>query len=436
MALTWFGIFRLGFVQMALGSIVAIAASTFNRVMVVELSLLQVVPGLLLALHYFVQITRPNWGFLSDKGGNRTFWIMAGIGILGFGSVLACVGIKFFATNYYLGTLISVLAYSFIGLGVGAAGTSLLALIATSTEDNRKAAAATITWIMMIFGAAATAIIVGKIIDPYSINKLIRIVLILSLFWLIISGIALFKVEEKCKNVASKENNLKMEESSFFLGLRQVLSEKTTRGFTIFVFLSMTAYFMQEPILEPYAGLVFQFTVGESTQLTGYHQGGILVGMLIVGLLVSGAKLGSLKFWVLFGCFGSGLTLILIAFIGQTVMNKYSLMAAVTLLGFFNGNFAVGAIGSMMQLASNGRKNREGTRMGLWGAGQAVAAGNAMIFSTLFVDLLQTVIENSAKSYGIIFVIEGILFLAAAVLATRLIEKPKPISELSHGEKV
>jgi BCD family chlorophyll transporter-like MFS transporter len=90
----------------------------------------------------------------------------------------------------------------------------------------------------------------------------------------------------------------------------------------------------------------------------------------------------------------------------------------------------------MMQLASNGRKNREGTRMGLWGAGQAVAAGNAMIFSTLFVDLLQTVIENSAKSYGIIFVIEGILFLAAAVLATRLIEKPKPISELSHGEKV
>ena len=62
MTLSWTGIVRLGLVQMALGSIVAIAASTFNRVMVVELSLLQVIPGLLLALHYFVQISRPNWG--------------------------------------------------------------------------------------------------------------------------------------------------------------------------------------------------------------------------------------------------------------------------------------------------------------------------------------------------------------------------------------
>ena len=92
MTLSWFGIVRLGIVQMALGSIIAIASSTFNRVMVVELSLLQVIPGLLLALHYFIQITRPNWGFLSDRGGNRVFWIIIGISILGIGSVLACFG--------------------------------------------------------------------------------------------------------------------------------------------------------------------------------------------------------------------------------------------------------------------------------------------------------------------------------------------------------
>ena len=79
MYLSWLGIIRLGFIQMALGSLVSIAASTFNRVMVVELSLLQIIPGLLLALHYFIQISRPNWGFLSDRGGNRTFWIITGV---------------------------------------------------------------------------------------------------------------------------------------------------------------------------------------------------------------------------------------------------------------------------------------------------------------------------------------------------------------------
>ena len=191
MTLSWFGIVRLGIVQMALGSIIAIASSTFNRVMVVELSLLQVIPGLLLALHYFIQITRPNWGFLSDRGGNRVFWIIIGISILGIGSVLACFGIKYFMVNYYLGIFISVLAYSLIGIGVGAAGTSLLALIATNTPNHRKAAAATITWIMMIFGAAITAIIVGKIIDPYSIGKLIRIITYMSILLFFFSIIAL-----------------------------------------------------------------------------------------------------------------------------------------------------------------------------------------------------------------------------------------------------
>ena len=435
MGLSWFSIIRLGIVQMALGSIVAIAASTFNRVMVVELSLLQIVPGLLLALHYFIQISRPNWGFLSDKGGNRTFWIISGIGTLGAGSILACVGIKFFATSHFLGFLISIFAYCFIGIGVGSAGTSLLALIATKIANHRRAAAATITWIMMILGAVLTAIIVGNIIDPYSVNKLISIVIILSMFWFLACSLALYKIEQKSVSPQEIRNNHIKDETSFFIGLKQILSEKTTFWFTVFVFLSMTAYFMQEPILEPYAGLVFDFSVGESTKLTGYHQGGILVGMLIVGLLVSGLKIGSLNFWVLFGCAGSGIALFLIAYLGQAIANKTTLMSSVALLGFFNGNFAVGAIGSMMELAGTGRKNREGTRMGLWGAGQAIAAGNAMIFSTLFVDVFQSLTKNKADSYGIIFVIEGILFLAAALLATKLIPKTKGIPKLSCEEK-
>ncbi len=436
MGLSWFSIIRLGIVQMALGSIVAIAASTFNRVMVVELSLLQIVPGLLLALHYFVQISRPNWGFLSDKGGNRTFWIISGIGILGIGSVLACFGIKFFDTNYLQGFFISIFAYCLIGIGVGAAGTSLLALLATTIVDHKRAAAATITWIMMILGAVVTAITVGSIIDPYSIEKLTTIVITLSVFWLIVCTLALYKIEQKSTLLMEYKRNPLNDKTSFFNGLKQVLSEKTTFWFTLFVFLSMTAYFMQEPILEPYAGIVFQFSVGESTKLTGYHQGGILVGMLIVGLLVSGFKIGSLSFWVLFGCIGSGFALFLIAFLGQTMPSKTALMSSVILLGFFNGNFAVGAIGSMMELAGTGRENREGTRMGLWGAGQAIAAGNAMIFSTLFVDVFQTLTKKIADSYSIIFVIEGILFLAAALLATKLIGREVEMSKVSHEEKI
>ena len=51
-----------------------------------------------------------------------------------------------------IGALLALLAFSMIGAGVGASGTSLLALLATRVAPARRPAAASITWIMMIVG--------------------------------------------------------------------------------------------------------------------------------------------------------------------------------------------------------------------------------------------------------------------------------------------
>ena len=72
--LGWFSIVRLGLVQTALGAVVVLMTSTINRVMVVELALPAFVPGLLVALHYGVQILRPAWGYGSDMGGRTSAW--------------------------------------------------------------------------------------------------------------------------------------------------------------------------------------------------------------------------------------------------------------------------------------------------------------------------------------------------------------------------
>ena len=72
MTLGWFGIVRLGLVQMAIGSVIVLTTSTLNRVMAVELALPAALPGLLVGLHYAVQLSRPEWGRRSDAGGRRT----------------------------------------------------------------------------------------------------------------------------------------------------------------------------------------------------------------------------------------------------------------------------------------------------------------------------------------------------------------------------
>jgi BCD family chlorophyll transporter-like MFS transporter len=415
MKLSWIQIVRLGLVQMALGAIVVLTTSTLNRLMVVELSLPAILPGLLVGLHYGIQITRPNWGFKSDSGGNRTRWIIGGMVILALGANLATLGILLLATSFWIGMAVSVAAYTLIGIGVGASGTSLLALLATTTEPCRRPAAATITWLMMIFGIAATAGTVGAALDPYTPALLVRIVLIVTGIACVMTILSVNGIETRVTAEAAPDP------TPFREGLAEVWNEPRTRNFTIFVFLSMTAYFMQELILEPYAGLVFAFTPGESTTLSGAQNGGVFIGMLLVGIAATGLKIGSLRSWVIAGCAGSALALVVIALIGAQGPGA-PLLPATVALGFFNGMFAVAAIGSMMALAGEGRGRREGTRMGLWGAAQAMAAGFGGLVGAGIVDLLRLV-SPDATAFATVFLIEAGIFVAAALMAAAIMDR-------------
>lgn len=414
--LGWVSIVRMGLVQLCLGAIVVLTTSTLNRLMVVELALPAVLPGLLVGLHYGIQITRPQWGYRSDTGGKRTRWIIGGMAVLALGGFSAAYGVVLMETAFVAGLLLSVLAYALIGIGVGASGTSLLALLATATHPRRRAAAATITWLMMIAGIAVTAGTVGSFLDPYSPALLLQIVGIVTLGAVLVTAVAVWGIERRITVTAPTEQAL-----PFMAGMREIWSERKARNFTIFVFLSMTAYFMQELILEPYAGLVFAFTPGQSTSLSGAQNGGVFIGMVLVGICATGLHRGSLRFWVIAGCLGSAMALVLITALGQ-VGPSAPLIPAVVLLGFFNGMFAVAAIGSMMQLAGEGRSAREGTRMGLWGAAQAIAAGFGGLVGAASADLLRTMASDDATAFGSVFLFEAALFVVSALMAWHVVD--------------
>ncbi|WP_108838750.1 BCD family MFS transporter [Tateyamaria sp. Alg231-49] len=417
MTLSWGQIARLGQVQMALGAIVVLTTSTLNRLMVVEFALPALLPGALVGLHYGIQLSRPRWGFTSDTGGNRTRWIIGGMAILAAGGIGAAFAVTMFAQNFALAIALSIISYGLIGIGVGASGTSLLALLATATAPDRRAAAATITWLMMIFGIALTAGLAGQFLDPYSPQRLITVVAVISTLALLLTTLAIGKIESRVTPMRPEAP------TPFMHGLREVWSEPKTRNFTLFVFLSMNAYFMQELILEPYAGLVFGFTPGQSTSLSGAQNGGVFIGMLTVGIMATGLKIGALRTWVMAGCLGSCAVLTLICMTGfaDTALNFTYLVIA---LGFFNGMFAVAAIGAMMALASQGRGQREGTRMGLWGAAQAIAAGFGGLTGAVLVDVARTFAPDG-PAFGAVFTFEATLFLAAALMAARVMETPQ-----------
>ena len=362
----WIGIVRCGLVQVALGAVVVLTTSTLNRVMVVELALPAMLPGALVGFHYAVQLSRPRWGYGSDMGGRRTPWILGGMAVLATGGLLAALA------TYLMGdalTLGLVLAFSMERLLAVSAGVTLAALALT--------------------------------------------------------GATLFRLERTTRALgdgrpASREPG--GAKPAFRTVIAEIWAEGDARRFTLFVFASMLAYSMQDLILEPFAGHVFAMTPGQSTQLAGTQHGGVFVGMVLVGIACSGwarGRFGTLRDWTIGGCLASAAAIAALA-LGTFAGPGWALQANVFLLGLANGAFAVAAIGQMMNLAGAGKARREGVRMGLWGAAQAIAFGLGGFLGTVVVDAMRALFAADALAYAVAFSGEGLLFLISAALAARV----------------
>lgn len=425
--LGWAGVVRLGLVQTALGAVVVLTTSTLNRVMVVELALPALLPGLLVALHYAVQITRPRMGHGSDTGGRRTPWILGGMALLSMGGLLAALATTWMQDRFAAGAALATLAFVFIGLGVSASGTSLLALLAKRVAPNRRGPAATVVWLMMIFGFALTAGVAGKLLDPYTPERLLAVSGSVSVLALLVAALALWRVEPAgpassngpaAAQVHGTAASSGARADGFRAALADVWAEPAARRFTFFVFLSMLAYSSQDLILEPFAGLVFGWTPGESTALSGVQHGGVLVGMLVVAACTGWARgwLRSLAFWSVGGCLLSAVALALLAAAGL-YGPPWPLRETVALMGAANGLFSIAAIASMMRLAGHGREQREGMRVGLWGAAQAMAFGLGGLAGAAASDLARWLVSDVGLAYALVFAVEALLFVGAAVLA-------------------
>ena len=423
----WISIVRLGLVQAAIGAIVVMTTSTLNRIMVVELALPASLPGLLVAIHYFVQVIRPRMGFESDIGGKRTPWIIGGISLLALGGFGAAIATTLMGFHLMIGIAAAIVAFFLIGIGVSMSGTSLLALLAKGVSDERRAAAATTVWLMMIFGFALTSGIAGKFLDPYSPEKVILISGIISTIACVIAVLALYRLEgDELENKRAST----APKIPFKAALTDILSDPDTRKFTIFIFLSMFAFSAQDLILEPFAGMIFKYSLGETTSLSGIQHSGVLTGMLLVAVCGSSRLrryFGSLRSWMIYGCLASALAMFGLVIAG-ILEGDWPLKQNVFILGLANGAFSIAAIASMMRLAVVGGGGKEGVRIGLWGGAQAIAFGLGGLLGAGASDLARSIFSNPASAYSSVFFIEAILFIASAYMASLVESKQSSAS--------
>ena len=415
--LSWFAIVRLGLVQTGLGAVVVLTTSTLNRVMVVELAMPAMLPGALVAIHYAWQAFRPAWGHGSDQGTRRTPWLVGGMAVLSSGGFLAACATALMASHAVLGIALAIVAFCLIGAGVGAAGTTLLVLLAKRTDEQRRAAAGTIVWVMMIAGFIVTTATAGHLLDPFSPSRLVAVSGGVSLIAMLLTIIGVWGVEPRAATAIVTSTALPAT-TSLRAAVREVWREKQASCFALFVFVSMLAYSAQDLILEPFAGVVFGYSPGATTQLSSVQHVGTLLGMTLVpviGALYPRSR-GHLQNWSVAGCLTSALALLALS-AASLLGPSWPLRETVFALGLCNGAYAVAAIGSMMALVGAGSARREGVRMGIWGAAQAFAFGTGGFLGTLASDAAHALLREPPLAYASVFAVEAGLFVVAAMMA-------------------
>lgn len=423
--LGWPGLLRLALVQTALGAVVVLATSTLNRIMVVELAMPALLPASLVALHYLVQLLRVHHGHRVDVGGRSTPRIVGGMATLASGGVLAALATACMHAHVTAGIGLAVAAYVAIGIGVGAAGTANLALLSKRVAPQRRPLAAALMWIMMIAGFSSSAGIAGHFLQPYSAARLVQVYALASAAALALACLAIWRVEGSRAPVARRaviEGAAARGRGGLRNALAQVWSDPAARRFTVFLFTAMLAFSAQELLLEPFAGLVFGYAPGRSAGLAGIQNAGVLTGMLLLVMAALGrgqAAARRARHWMVAGTIGSAAGVIMLAAVAA-LGRPQALPAAAFLLGLANGVFAVAALGVMMELSAAGGRGREGLRMGLWGAAQALAFAAGGLSAGAAVDVLRHLGGSAGGAYSAVFCVDGGLFLAASWCALRL----------------
>ncbi len=428
--LSWFGIVRLGLVQTAIGSVVVLTNATLNRIMVVELSLAALVPGLLLGIYYALETLRPRWGYGGDRTGRRTPWILGGVALLALAGIGAAASTWVMESRLAAGLALAAASYALIGVGVGAAGTSVLTLLATSVAPQRRAAAGAIVFLMMIAGIATTAGVSGQFLDPFSFPRLLEVSAVVAAVAVALALLGVLGIER-----APAERPTARPQAPFLETLAEVWEDREARMLGCFIFASMLAFNMQDPILEPFAGKVFAMSVGETTLLASTQHQGVFLGMLIAAVACSGLRIGTMRGWIVSGCALSAAALVALAAVGLAG-ERAALAPTVFALGLGNGMFTATAIGQMFASASHG-PGREGTRIGFWGAAQGIAFGLGILAGAGSADLAHLALGAPPAAYGTVFVLEAGLFLVAAAIATRLAlpdRRTAPAPALVAGE--
>jgi BCD family chlorophyll transporter-like MFS transporter len=420
--------FRLGLYQMGLGILAVLTLGVLNRVMIAELAIPATITAAVLAIGLFISPTRVWFGQISDAkpllGHHRTTYVWIGAALFTLtlsiavqvvwqlGNVVQASG-GFLWTTQTLGwTALLALIMALYGLVTSLSSTPFFALLVDVSDEDNRGQLVGIVWSMMTVGIAVGGI-TGKVLlkrldDANASLEAMRssiswLFIIVPAIVFVLALVATLGVEKKYSRYSSRSRLVNREDKITLRKAIKVLTASRQTGlFFTFLLVMTISLFMQEAVLEPYGGEVFNMSIPETSLLNSFWGIGMLMSLSATGFFLV-PRLGKRKTTRL-GCLaiaGCFVLIILSGFTGNARLFQFTLV----LFGLSAGIATTGALSLMLDLTA---AETAGTFVGAWGLSQAMARGIATITGGAVLDLGRQVFTVPVLAYGLVFALQAV----------------------------
>ncbi|MCY4070599.1 MAG: BCD family MFS transporter [Chloroflexi bacterium] len=423
---------KIGIFHLGSGMADVLATGVWNRIMVADLGYSATVVGLLTGLRYFLAPLGVWAGRYSDThvigGFRRLFWIWLGRAMM----VLSTLSLGFSTAEMVHSAqsdpplppspalwLVIALSFLLFSLGIALSGSTFLALVHDRAAPAQRGRAVGLVWTFLLLGFTIGGIFFSVMLPhhegageiAFSAASLQNLFLITSS---LLAAIWLFSLLGEEKRNGKRNLKRSVESSSLLRDLALVWRSRPMRLFLIYLILSMMFAFLQDTVLEPFAGQVFGMEAQVTNRFSAYWGSMAILGSF--GFLYLSRRHRKLTNGLMSL---AGVWVLVAAYLLFAVSSLGEIRALVTpglvLLGLGLGIWNIGTLGLMMDLSPDGRA---GTFLGFWTLTVTFARGFGVAGGGILRDLALQLSGDHTVAYGTVF-IAGCLGLTFALLALR-----------------
>lgn len=422
---------QLAIIHTAVAMTLVPFTSTLNRVMIFDFGISKTLFTFIAIFPYLFSPIQVTIGSFADRhpilGYRRTPHILLGLLLCAAGLAVSPFMVSIIQDSLILGLLMGLFAFWLWGMGYHFSAVSYFSLASEVSGEKGRGTTIAIMFFMMVLGIIASAQTVSYMVTTPTFEEISRAFWTVAVAALTLGLLGLVKLESRSDSSSRPRSETHTLREMYAV----ITANPVARIFFIYLFLLLAAILGQDVLLEPFGAQAFGMSIAQTSRIVSIGQSLTLVAFFVAGFLEGRvakktiAQMGNLGALL-------GFVLIVVSGFAHSLGIFY---VGIMLLGFGTGISTVANLSLMFDLTV---REKIGLYIGAWGFSNGLSRLVGLLMAGVIADLATQFSGHPLSGYLIVFGIEALMLLIAALMLYRIDVNAfrKKVEEPSYVEKV